>query len=311
MKNQLNFWQKLLTTSILSLSLLSCWNSASHANNLEEIFAGKKIPLTLKLRDLNADWRKVSIDGQLGMGDLVKNWTTFLESFLGTKTYSNVYYSQGKTVTIGENIYIVAYRLPLKVEPLDVGNLFANFRGNKNCQEGKAPVRLTPNTEVSLSLLNLNSVGFLNDLLPLDIQAEIAESERKYQAAVMVCEQSVIKRINQQTKEYIKTINRDQQGYHLVHGSFTNSWQDLALDKKNKSENHSFLIKLTNNSVVTQARAKSDKYYSYVGAVFHLPESGNFISLICRSQQPTTEKLPNPILKNNQAICPNKTIKVN
>ncbi len=310
MKNIANFCQKLIVTVSISLSLINSVNIPSYSQDLETVFSGQNIPLTLKFKDLDSSWRKVSVSGQFEMGDLIKSWTTFMDSILKTQTYNNVYYSQGKTITIGNNIYIIAYRIPLNIEPLNIENIFAGVMGNQDCETGKLPVKINSDTEVSLALLNLNSAGSFNDLTPLDINNEIAESEKKYQTAVMVCQQAKIEEMNQEGLDGVRTINNSQQVYYLENENFTKSFDDLDASLEKETDNYSYLINLDNDVAFSYATAKNKDLHSYVAGVTYIPDWAGFSITICKSDEPTAKKLPNPILKDYEFTCPKDTTQV-
>jgi hypothetical protein len=134
---------------------------------LKELFAGSAYPLTMKLKDLNGEWRRFAVGGQFEMG----NWMQMFSSMLGGGAGGGAYYSKGQTVTLGSEVYIVAYRAPAK--PMDWAALMQAGAGAKP----PTPEKLTPDTTLSLSLVNLRTSGSLNDIRPFDMQQEIAESE--------------------------------------------------------------------------------------------------------------------------------------
>ncbi len=310
MKKVAQICTKLFTTVTISLSLINLGTIPSQSQDLESVFSGQNIPLTLTFKDLNSTWRKVSISGQVEMGDLLRNWTGFMDSILGTKTYNNNYYTQGKTISMGNNNYLIAYRIPLETKPLKLDKFLSGNFSTKNCEEGNLPVKLTQNTEVSLALLNLNSAGSFNDLMTVNINQEIAESEKNYQNTIIMCKQSRLDEINNEAETGIKTINNGQKDYFLEKINFTNSWEDLALDLNQETEHYQYSIDLNNNTVFSYGTAKNKELNSYVGAVFYDSELDMLYSLICKSAQPTTQKLGKPTYKDNQLNCPPNTIPV-
>jgi hypothetical protein len=312
MRKVSKIWNRVFATVTisLSLSLINFANIPSYSQDLETLFSGQDIPLTLKFKDLNATWRKVSVSGQFEMGDLLKNWTVFMDSLLGTKSYNNIYYTQGKTIIIGNNTYMIAYRIPMETKPLSLDKFFSGNFSGKNCEEGNLPIKLTQNTEVSLALLNLNSAGSFNDLMIVDINREIAESEKNYQNQVMICQQALLDEINKEGRTSILSINTAQQNYYIENAKFINSWDDLPLELNQESEHYRYSIESNNNGSFSYAIPKNKELSSYVGAVFYDSELDMLYQIICKSKQATNEKLGKPTYKDTQISCPVKTIPV-
>jgi hypothetical protein len=302
---------KLFTTLTISLSLVNFQIIPSNSQDSENAFSGQNIPLTLTLKDLNSTWRKVSISGQFEMGDLLKSWTGFFNSLLGTTSYNNVYYTQGKTVTMGNQVYLIAYRIPLNFKAIGFEDLLNFASPSKMCQEGNLPVRLTQNTKVNLALLNFNSAGSFNDLISVNINEEIAESDRNYQNVIKACEQARLEEINKEAQGVMGTINRGQQAYYLESSSFTDSWEDLSLGLNQETESYRYSLENGNNdSVFSYAIPKKNDFHSYVGVVFYDSLSSMTYSTICKSMEKTTQKLAKPTLIDYQFNCPANSVAV-
>lgn len=156
----------------------------SRANELETLLSGQEIPLTLPLKTLDNSWRRISISGLAEMADMMKSWS----GLLGTPTYNNVYYTQGKTVTIANKNYLVAYRIPMNVEPINFMNLATQMLNPCEGQDNSTPT-ITMETPVSLSLLNLETIGSLNDIKVLNINQEIADHRKTNQVMKELCQQ--------------------------------------------------------------------------------------------------------------------------
>jgi|GEM_PF-5415672 len=124
-------------------------SQVSFAAELPDLISGNRFPLTLKLRDLNNEWRGFSMSGQYEMGD----WMQTFSSLFGTSA-SNLYYTKGQTVSVGNETYLVAYRIESK------------------------PEKLTAETSLTLSLLNLRTIGSLNNIRLFNLQQEVLLFDR-------------------------------------------------------------------------------------------------------------------------------------
>lgn len=138
----------------VALAAAIATHQPSFAAEVNELLSGKTFPLTMKLNQLNSEWRGLSISGQFEVGDWMQSFGTLFGSLFGTGSSSNLYYTKGQTVTIGSETYMVAYRL--------------------QSTSGK----VAPETTLALSLLNLRTIGSLNNIRSFNLEQEIATLER-------------------------------------------------------------------------------------------------------------------------------------
>ncbi len=125
-------------------------------------------PLSMKLKELDKDWRRVSIAVQgennpmaiFGLGGAV----------------NDVYYTNNQMVRLGSETFIVAYR-----EPPAAVDFTAMMRNPMAA--GKPPENLTPETTLSLALLNLRSVSSLKNIAAFDLKSEIARRNAEIEDA--------------------------------------------------------------------------------------------------------------------------------
>lgn len=140
------------TAIALALAAVLCSHSQSSIGaELDQVISGSKFPLNLKLMDLNSEWRGLSVSGQFETGGGMQSFNTLFVS-----SGSNIYYTKGQTITVGSETYMIAYRLDNQTRPL----------------------RLTPETTLTLSLLNLRTIGSLNNIRQFNFEQEKAMFER-------------------------------------------------------------------------------------------------------------------------------------
>jgi hypothetical protein len=118
--------------------------------SLTNIFNGNVVPTTIKLRDLTPVWRAMGTNGPVEIGNLQAVITTSAGG-----SFSANYYSRGQTITIGSETYIVAYSLLSLVD------------------------KITPETPLNLSLLNLRTVGSLSNIRTYDVAKETKILEKQ------------------------------------------------------------------------------------------------------------------------------------
>jgi hypothetical protein len=115
-----------------------------------DILKGNSIPTSIRLRELTPEWRAMSTNGQLEIG----NFQAFVSLF-GGGAFANNYYTKGQTVTIGSETYIVAYSMLSLAE------------------------RVAPDLQLNLSLLNLKTIGSMSNIREFNAIAETKVLEKQ------------------------------------------------------------------------------------------------------------------------------------
>jgi len=140
----------------------------TNLTDMGQLLQGDRAPLTHKLSDLDETWRRLS----LGASDGGNPTSAYLSLFTGLGGASDVYYTQGRLETVAGETYLVAYRRQAK--PIDFAALMRSSLRN----DVPKPEPLTPDTVLSLSLLNLRTAGSLNDIRAFDMQQEMAATQQ-------------------------------------------------------------------------------------------------------------------------------------
>ncbi len=164
-------------TMVAATCLILYLPAVCPGQDLTNLLSGKTYQLTAKLKDLGGEWRRITVhastsaNGNLtvnvsGSGSVSNNQNNF-----GTLGASSVYLTQGQTASAGGQTYLIAYHLPNT--GLDLNMLVQAVAMGKPLQ----PSVLTPETLVPLALLDLRTVGSLDDVRVFDLKTEIAESE--------------------------------------------------------------------------------------------------------------------------------------
>ena len=129
---------------------------------LKELFSGKLYPMTRKLKDLDEEWRRVTISGPFDMNNYAMTLSTMFRRNIG----ETVYYTQGETVQVGTETYAISYRPKMKPQPA------TKDRSTRDASLPE-PESLTRNTVLSFTLLNLRTSGSLTDIRPFSLEEEI------------------------------------------------------------------------------------------------------------------------------------------
>ncbi len=171
--------KRLIYGPLVAVLLTLASPNSSCGADMQNPLSGKNHPLTVKLGNLNDDWRRftvhpsgsasgnisVSVTGSGGSSGSSQNNIADLS---GSRTYL----TQGQTVSAHGQVYLVAYRMP--GSGLDIPALIQALA----TKTPPAPTPLTAETMLPLSLLDLKSIGSLEDIRAFELKREIAESQK-------------------------------------------------------------------------------------------------------------------------------------
>lgn len=155
---------------------------SGHEPDFSELLSGRIFPLTVTLKDLGSSWRRITIQNAGSVRDNISvnvsgnsNAATSQNNLVGMLSGSRAYLTEGRTVSAAGQTYLVAYHLP--GSGLDLGSLLQAI-ATKSPPSMQA---LTPETVLPLALLDLRTIGSLDDIRVLDAASEIRESARAAQ----------------------------------------------------------------------------------------------------------------------------------
>lgn len=152
------------TTLLLALTLITGSLALADSTSMEQALAGKEFPLTLKYKDLDANWRRLSPSATVDPANIYRA--------LAGGAYAGTYYTKGQTVGIGGETYLVAYKSQVKALDMVAFQQMA-MRGGQPPE----PEKPTATTPLALALLNLKSAGSFTDIRPFDLDAELGGSD--------------------------------------------------------------------------------------------------------------------------------------
>lgn len=147
---------RLAITAMISTAAIPATIHSSLAADptLSEILTGKTVPNTVKIRDLNPEWRALATSGQFEFGNTIQ---MMVSSFTGG-AFSPSYYTKGQTIAVAGETYMVAYSLQ------------------------EQPEKITGETTLGLSLLNIKTIGSLNNIRSFNLVTETALLEKQSQS---------------------------------------------------------------------------------------------------------------------------------
>ena len=146
--------------------------------DFKDLLSGKTCPLTVKLGDLDKDWRRISIrsggsvSGNISVSVSGNQASSSSQNNIAELIGKRNYLTRGRILSANGQVYLVAYHLP--GGGLDLQALIQAM-GTKSPLEAAI---LNPESILPLSLLDVKSMGSLDDIRPYDMKREIAESEK-------------------------------------------------------------------------------------------------------------------------------------
>jgi hypothetical protein len=199
-----------LAAFLAMVPVIPTW--AQTPEDLTSLLSGKATAMTLK--DLNKEWGRIVVRrndspktddsmsqlmklATLGSDDSGEAMGAMLGmSMMGglfggsggaTGETNTVYYTQGKTVTLGGETFLVTYQYQRKELNLIRMAIDSGKNGGKEPDFEKlaAESKVTSDTPLTLALLNVRSIGSITGIRPFDLTTEIAEAADSGNAALL------------------------------------------------------------------------------------------------------------------------------
>jgi len=168
----------ILWASVFFLAPLIC-----QGGDLESLLSGKSFPLAVKLKDLNGEWRRITVRGSGSVsGNVSVNVSGNADQALSQNNVTGLlggsqsYVTKGQTASAHGQTYLIAYHLP--AAGLDLGMLLQAVA----TKTPPTAAVLNPESALSLSFLDLRMVGSLEDVSAFDMKREISDTESAVKA---------------------------------------------------------------------------------------------------------------------------------
>jgi len=164
-------------TLIAAVCMIVCLPAWCLGQDLTTLLSGNTYPLTVTLKDLTDDWRRITLhattsaSGNVTLNVSSSGSVSNTQNNIATLGRTRTFLTRGQTASAGGQVYLVAYHLPNS--GLDLSTIF------QAVATGKPPeaATLTPETVLPLALLDLRTADTLDDVRAFDLKAEIADSE--------------------------------------------------------------------------------------------------------------------------------------
>ena len=154
-------------------------SAADHVMPFTEALSGRTLPLSMPLKEFNADWRRITVQSTATPGGNVlvnvsgnPTAATSQNNINGAVTGTRSYLTKGSTLATEGRTYLIAYHLP--ATGLDLAALVQTAV----TKSPSAAAALTPDSAIPLSLLDAASIGAIEDVRPFDMAAELADAQK-------------------------------------------------------------------------------------------------------------------------------------
>jgi len=144
---------------VLLAALIGCSQPAQSAE-MKDLLFGEKYALTLQMKDLDGQWRRLSAGGAGDSGGIAAVYSAMFGGGGG------VYYTKGETVSVATETYLIAYIL--RGKPVNYMMVMREGPGAGPREE------VTAESPLGFSLLNLRAIGSLTDIRQFNLEEEIA-----------------------------------------------------------------------------------------------------------------------------------------
>ena len=149
-----------LLCAVLALPAPFAWGQAA---DLQAALSGSKFPLTLRIRDLDSGWRRIILGGPDTLSAVAPQGLA--QGLLDSISQANFYYTKGEAVTLGTETFLIAYH-PVPRPDRDAAP-----------PDAARPVFPPPDTELTLSLINVRQIAELGDVRALEDMRNQAEAD--------------------------------------------------------------------------------------------------------------------------------------
>lgn len=272
-------------------SLFPWRNNVVQANPLA---VDSDIPLELTFGDLeDGSWRQVETAGFYSQYEFSEPFLSILSLIGLSNIINSSYFTQGETVKMAGQKYLVAYRFPTLTSDLELEDLMSVWTIGQECDQisGFGSQFITRDSKIQLSLLHPMAIGSLNDIQAVDVDAVISESEAGFAQVQEKCEAAQTEEIVDEAIDNVDEILWAQEVLWLDESRFTDDLTEFDLPLVADSDNYIYGTELIEpTKVIAQAIAISETVPHIVGALSVIHDSEvagpRFAYILCQSDEP-------------------------
>jgi hypothetical protein len=182
-----------------------------------------------------------------------------------------------------------------------------NIINNENLVQTVATPGKTGRLKTFTGALSFNNDSFNSILCRSEKYGQVSAGQIKLVEGRLQCPPGFKITVHQAQPEAISSIgatNRAQQAYFLETQNFAENHHELGYTPSNTYFNYK--IDLLKNGELAQATAtpRFDNLKSYLGGIFFAKNTNNFQSIVCASEQPTTNITQSIKVSSGKLYCP-------
>ena len=149
-----------LLCAVLVVPMPPAWGQTA---DLQSALSGSKFPLTLRIKDLDSGWRRITLGGPDALSAVAPQGLA--QGLLDSISQANFYYTKGEALTLGTETFLIAYHPAPRPDRDAVP------------PDAARPVFPPPDTELTLSLINVRQIAELGDVRVLEDMRRQAEAD--------------------------------------------------------------------------------------------------------------------------------------
>jgi hypothetical protein len=148
--------KRLLLASVLTMvGSMAGWAQEAIKTDFSSVIAGTTVPLTVKIREINGDWRLMNVTDS-------SSFMRFIQ-IGGSGISATDVYTKGQTIMLGNDTLIVAYHFPLP--EARARNPYGSYLMDPFLNLEK----LTADSNLTLCLVSVHGFGSIGDIRPTQI----------------------------------------------------------------------------------------------------------------------------------------------
>lgn len=217
--------------------------AANGSDEIRRLIAGDKFPLTLKLKDIDTGWRRISVGTQTDAPATARttiptdlrshdDFAALLISMFGGGP--DVYLTKGVTVKEGTDSFLVAYRVRLDRQAVQEfeDSFPKNAPSPSQAQVLKIIEAFVQERPIDLALLNLSMVGRVSDIRPFRFQDQMTFFNTRIKNQFAKDNERMIESRNSSSVHNMKQLGRALQQYITDNNEVLPSLETTAAAKK-------------------------------------------------------------------------------
>ncbi len=198
---------RVLVIAALTFAVALPLRAQDAENNFETFIAGKVAPLTMRLGDLNDSWRRMTPSSSDNGVLLQMVRTPYGRN--GTYNPPDYLYTQGKTVSVAGEPFVIMYRLTQAEPQVPQSAGQTVYDGYPSSLRNQIiPPALSHETLLQLSLINPRMTGRFDNVQNVDVEKDIQQSQKARISIVNQLSLANLQQIGTLLSNYVRAVHK-------------------------------------------------------------------------------------------------------